>query len=99
MSFKTLSQSIVKLTGDVWGDSVTYTPNGSAAVSINGVFNNAYIDVEGVVLLKPLLRINLGDLADAPGKGDRVTINGTDYRVDESRLDEFGGSTLILKKV
>lgn len=99
MSFKALSEAVVGLCNDVFGDDITYTPNGESAVVIKAVFNNAaYVDIEGVVSLKPILKIDLNDLDNAPAKGDRVAIEDVEYRVMESRPDGFGGSTLILQK-
>lgn len=98
MSFKTLTDSLVGLCRDVFGEAVTYTPSGDSAVVIQGVFDNAYVDVEGVVSLKPILRIVLSDLVSLPAKGDQVTISTIEYRVMESRLDGHGGTTLILQK-
>ncbi len=98
MSFKSLGESVVDLCNAVFGDDVSYTPNGDSPVSIKGVFSNAYVETEGVVSLKPTLRIKLTDLEELPSKGDECEIDSVEYRVMESRLDEFGGSTLILQK-
>lgn len=99
MSFKTLSATVIGAINNVLGEDITYTPNGSAGVTIKGVFDNAYVDVDGVVSLKPTLRIKLDDLEDPPAKGDEVTIESVDYSVSESREDGHGGTTLILKKI
>jgi hypothetical protein len=99
MSFRTLTEHVLGLCNDVLGEEVLYTPNGDSEVTINGVFDNAYVDVEGVVSLKPVLRIQLSDLAALPGKGDTAEVNSVNYSVTESRLDGHGGTTLILKKI
>jgi signal peptidase I len=98
MSFKVLSQSIVRLAQTVWGNPVAYTPNGGALVTIQGVFANAYVETEGIVSMKPTLRINLVDLLALPGKGDTVLVDTINYKVIESKIDGHGGSTLILQK-
>lgn len=99
MSFRTLEDALLTTCNDVFGDDVEYTASGESAVTIKGVFDNAYVDVQGVVSLKPILRIKLSDLDASPGKGDSVSISEVDYRVLESREDAYGGSTLILQKV
>lgn len=99
MSFRNLEDAVIDLCGQVMGQSVTYTPTVGSPVTINGVFDNSYVDIDGVVSLKPTLRINLSDLASAPAKGDSVSISSVSYRVLESRADGYGGSTLILQKV
>jgi hypothetical protein len=98
MSFKTLGASIVKLTGDVFGESIIYTPSVGSPISIQGIFEHAFVDVEGIVSLKATLRINLADLSASPDKGDQVTVSGVVYRITESRVDAYGGTTLILQK-
>lgn len=99
MSFKALSEQIVGLCNDVLGDNVTYTPSGEDAVTIKAVFDNAWVEIEGVQSLRPVLRIDLADLEALPAKGDAVSIDSQNYSVIESRLDGYGGSTLILRKV
>jgi hypothetical protein len=98
MSFKEISQQVVDLCTEVFGQEVSYTPSGGSATDIKGVFDNAYIEVEGVVSLRPILKIKLSDLDDAPARGDAVEIDSVEYTVSESRLDGHGGSLLILKK-
>jgi hypothetical protein len=99
MNFKALGESIVSQIQDVFGSDVEYTPDGGSPVTIKGVFDNAWVEVEGVQSLRPVLRIALSALESAPGKGDQVQIDSTNYRVVESRKDEHGGTSLILKKV
>jgi hypothetical protein len=83
----------------VFGEDVDYTPSGaSEPTTIKGIFTSAYVEVEGVVTLKPILRINLEDLSSDPGKGDTVDIDDVTYKVVESRVDGNGGTTLILQK-
>lgn len=94
----TLFESLADICNSVWGTDVSYTSSGQSPVSIKGVFDNAYVDVEGVVSLKPILLVKLADLLADPGKGDEVTIDETDYKVMESRLDGNGGSSLILQR-
>jgi hypothetical protein len=98
MSFKDLEETIVGLTLSVLGMEVSYTRGEDSPVTIKGVFDNAWVDVDGVVSLRPTLRIALADLDTEPARQDEVTIDETDYIVSESRLDGFGGTTLILKK-
>lgn len=80
------------------GDEITYTPNAGSPLAIKGVFDNAAVAVEGVISIRPIVRIVLSDLESEPLRGDQVTINSTDYTVSEVEPDSFGGATLILKK-
>lgn len=98
--FKTLSDAVVGLTNSVFGEDLTYASNAGTpqTATIKGVFDNAFVDIEGVISLKPTLRVRLSDLPAVPGKTDTVTINAVQYRVMESREDGYGGTTLILQK-
>lgn len=99
MNFKTLSARVVGLANKMLGDELTYTPIVGSPVSIKGPFQNAWIDTEGLMSLKPTVRIALVDLDLPPAKGDQVTIDVVTYKVTESRPDGNGGTTLILQKV
>ncbi len=98
MSFKALASQAVGLCNRVLGDLVAYTRSGGSPLSIKAIFDNSYVEVAGIVSLHPILRIDLGDLDELPGKGDTVSIDSVNYVVQESRLDGHGGSTLVLKK-
>jgi hypothetical protein len=98
-NFKALSESVTSLCVDVFGDDVTYTPAQGSPVSISGVFDNAWFEVEGVNTLKPILRIDLADLDALPLKGDALSTDSDSYTVNEVHLDSHGGATLILRKV
>jgi hypothetical protein len=98
MGFDALSDSVVSLCQTVMGKDITYTPDGGSGVSIKGIFDHAFVESEGIQSVKPVVRINLSDLDDEPGKGDTVTIDAVTYRVVESQKDSYGGSTLILQK-
>lgn len=99
MSFKELAETVVSQTQSVMGDDVTYTPSGSDSLTIKGIFDNAFIDIEGVVSLAPVLRVDLSEFDDEPARGDQVTIDSVDYIVSEApRKDGHGGALLILKK-
>lgn len=97
--FKNLESLVLKTTTKTLGITVSYTRLGQLAETIKGVFDNAYVEVQGVTSIKPVLQIRLADLTGEPNKGDTVLINAINYRVLESRKDGFGGSTLILQKV
>lgn len=98
MSFKDIESKSLDVVLSVFGTSVTYDPITGVNVTLKGIFDQSYVEVEGVVSVKPTLRIKLSDLPLKPRKGDSVTISSVIYRVLESREDSFGGSTLILNK-
>lgn len=98
MSFKKLEDLVLDVTQKVAGDTCSYT-QGTTTTQINGIFDNSYVEIEGIVSLKPTLRIKLSDLPTPPSKGDSVVVSTVNYKVLESRADGYGGSTLILQKI
>jgi hypothetical protein len=99
VGFKSIAASITSLCVNTLGDEVTYTPSAGAPVTLQGVFEHAWLEVEGINTLKPILRIAVADLVALPAKGDAVSIDSVWYAVHESHLDGNGGATLFLRKV
>ena len=98
MVFDDIAQNVIDAVNTALGKDITYTPSVGSPVSIKGIFDNQFVDIEGIVSVKPTLRISLADLASAPTKNDAVTISSVTYSILESRVDGFGGTTLILQK-
>lgn len=99
MSFKNAQDAVLKATNKVFGDDVIYTyASDSTTAEIKGVFDNAFIEINGISTKKPILRIRLADLAAEPADTDTATINSVVYIVRDHEPDNFGGTTLILEK-
>lgn len=96
--------NVLDACGAVFGESVEYSYNGGAAISIRGVFDSAHIAVDpdtgaSISTTDPLLGIKAADLPGKPTKSDTVTVHGIAYRVIDSQPDGQGGINLILKKL
>ena len=99
MSLKSLDHVVIGIGNRLFGSDVVYTFANGDSKNIKGIFSNTYVEVEGIVSVRPTLQIRLSDLSSSPRKGDSVLVSDTSYRVLESRIDGYGGSTLILQKV
>lgn len=100
MSFKTLEETVVEQTQSVIGNrEATYIHANLVETDITIIFDNAFVEIEGVSSRRPIARINLADLPAVPGKGDTLVIEEVTYRVLMSEADSFGASVLILQKV
>jgi hypothetical protein len=97
--FRDIEESVLGLTNLIIGRSATYTPTVGTASAISGVFDNAFVDINGTTLLRPVFRIRLSDLAAKPKKSDQVLIDAVAYIVIDSQEDGYGGSSLVLQKV
>ncbi len=99
MSFSRASDAVLKAVNSVFGTSATYTYSADDSTStIKGVFDNAFVEIQGITSMKPIFKIRLADLDAEPVQGDTVLINSILYVVQDSQSDAHGGSTLILER-
>ncbi|WP_430430198.1 head-tail joining protein [Oceanicaulis sp.] len=85
------------------GESVTYTPQGGAGVSVQGVFTRNYVAVGqdgdlSVESVSPAVSLQSSD-APSAAQGDGVTVGAHSYEVVEVQPDGFGMVVLILHEV
>jgi hypothetical protein len=99
MSFSRISEAVINSVNSVFGSAAEYTHEDTSVDSIVGVFDNAFIEINGVTTQKPILKINFSDLTSDPVPDvDSVVINSIQYLVIDCQLDGFGGATLILQR-
>lgn len=97
-----MDRTAQKLLGGV---AVIYRPEFGVPVSVVGIFDAAYVRVQGdaeagVEALGPAVFLILADLPTDPMVDDpTLTINGADYRVIERKPAEFGSIVLLLRLV
>lgn len=100
MSFSRAIDAVFKTVNSVFGTSATYTYSaGGPTSTLKGVFDNAFVEINGVTSRKPIFKIRLADLTSSPVEGDTILINSVNYTVRDSQADGLGSSTLILEKV
>lgn len=102
MAFSDLIDSALGTCMATLGESVTYTPQGSSPVTINGIYSDKVYEIApglGTQILtkKSLLEIKLSDLPVAPKAGDTVVLRTITYLVLESDPDGAGATTLHLQ--
>lgn len=87
------------MTGRVFGRDVIYQlrPE-NTSISMKAVFDNAFIEINGVTTTAPILTVDLSLIPRYPSVKDIVTIESVNYRVIEVRQDSFGGAILILQR-
>lgn len=87
---------------DGFGEEFTYTPKVGAAVTLVGIFDDAYFAAQGgeveVAGSQPRIQYETAKIADAPVYGETVTARGVDYTIVEVQPDGTGTSTLILER-
>lgn len=91
-----------------FGYSVEYSHNGSAPISIIGIYDAAHVSVDpdtgaAITSEDPILGISAADLPGKPTKSDTLTITRTNgeylgsFQVIDSEPDGQGGINLVLK--
>lgn len=87
---------------DDFGTAATYTPSGGLAATVNGIFDNEFIEVDagggvGVALNQPRFHCRTADVSSA-AEGDAITIGGVSYTVRIVQDDGTGMTVLILER-
>lgn len=99
MGFDDISRNSTKAIINIFGTSVVYGYSPENYTSeIKGVFDNSYIEVNGVSSLYPTLTVDLSTLDRRPSVKDSLSIADQTYKVIDVRSDSFNGAMLILKK-
>ena len=86
---------------DDFGTAATYTPDGGAASTVNGIFDNDFIEVDagggvGVALQQPRFQCKTADISSA-AEGDAIVISSVNYTVRIVQDDGTGMTTLVLE--
>lgn len=103
MGFSDLADRALQKVCTMLGDEVTYNPSVGSPVTINGVFNRQFVEIDpntgqAIATNQPNLLVRLADLSSAPTLADTVTVNGVSYKVIDSQEDGEGGSLLLLHR-
>lgn len=104
MSFSDLVSEMDDKINGSFGETVTWNLSAGGTEELTGVFSETYTAVDpdsGVAVqsVQPNLFVKLSDLPDGYSlENDTLTISGATYKVDESRVDGEGTTTLFLKK-
>lgn len=85
-----------------FGQSVTYTRQGGQAVTITGIFDNDYAEVDaggmvGFAMQQPRLVVRTSDVSSAT-EGDTFVISGVTYLSRVVQDDGTGITFIVLEK-
>src|SRR5690606_19428047 len=86
MSLQDIGDDVIQAAIEEFGRAVTYIPDSGDSLTIKAVVRREYVDVglgQGVPLagMQTVIDLRLADLPSAPARGDRVSIDGTEYDV------------------
>jgi hypothetical protein len=105
VGFSELLATVDRAVRKTLGGSVTYSPTSGSPVTVDGVFDAAYVRVDlgqaGVSSSGPAVFLRLSDLPSDPSTDATatVTVSGVTYTVHEAQPDGLGGVLLQLHQV
>lgn len=79
-----------------WADAIIYTPAGGDPVTINAIFDHAYVEVLGVEAERPVIHFKIADIPDI-AHSDAITIGSVNYLIVEVQPDGTGVSVAVLE--
>jgi hypothetical protein len=87
---------------DDFGTAATYTPSGGASSTVNGIFDNDFIEVDagggvGVALQQPRFHCRTADVSSA-SEGDALVVSGVNYTIRIVQDDGTGMTMMVLEK-
>ena len=85
-----------------FGSTATYTPSGGSPVSVNGIYEDDYEQIDaggsfGVAGSSPMFQCSTSDVANA-AEGDSLVVGGVTYIVRVVMEDGTGVTMLQLEK-
>ena len=96
-------KNVIGPTVGVFGEPVSYAPKVGAVFALNGIFDEAYqeVDLSGgtaVMSVTPVLGVRTADCLQPPKQGDHLTIlrTGATYVVKKPEPDSHGSTLLKL---
>ena len=87
---------------DDFAEVATYTPSGGTPVTVNGIFDLEYVDIDlGGIPIAGLKAVFTCATDDIPGgsEGDAISVRGVDYTIMVCQPDGTGVTKLILEEV
>jgi len=88
------------------GGTATYTPSGGSPVTVSGIFDSLYLEIDagqaGVSSSGPAIFFLLEDLPEDPESaedGAVVAVDGVRYMITRIKKDGIGGVVLHLHRV
>ena len=102
MAVESATDRAIFVNVDDFGVAATYTPSGGASSTVNGIFDNDFIEVDagggvGVALQQPRFHCRTADVSSA-SEGDALVVSGVNYTIRIVQDDGTGMTMLILEK-
>jgi len=102
MAVETADDRAIFVGIDDFGVAATYTPSGGAASTVNGIFDNDFIEIDagggvGVAMQQPRFHCRTADVSSA-AEGDALVVNTISYIIRIVQDDGTGMTMMVLEK-
>ena len=102
MAVETATERAIFFDADDFGVAASYTRQGQPAVTINGIFDNEFFEVEAggevaVAMEQPRFACRTSDVSSAT-EGDTININSVNYTIRVVQSDGTGVTVLVLEE-
>lgn len=102
MAVETATELAIFFDADDFGVAASYTRQGQSAVTINGIFDNEFFEVEAggevaVAMEQPRFACRTSDVSSAT-EGDTININSVNYTIRVVQSDGTGVTVLVLEE-
>lgn len=102
MAVETADDRAIFVGIDDFGVAATYTPSGGAASTVNGIFDNDFIEIDagggvGVAMQQPRFHCRTADVSSA-AEGDALVVNTVSYIIRIVQDDGTGMTMMVLEK-
>jgi len=102
MAVESADDRAVFIDVDDFGSAGTFTPSGGSASTVNGIFDNDFIEVDagggiGVALQQPRFHCRTADVSSAADR-DAIVVGEVQYTIRILQDDGTGMTMLVLEK-
>ena len=102
MAVETADDRAIFVNVDDFGVAASYTPAGGVAATVNGIFDNDFIEADaggGVTfaLQQPRFHCRTADVSSA-AEGDALVVGGVNYTIRVVQDDGTGMTILVLER-
>jgi hypothetical protein len=102
MAVESAADRAIFVNVDDFGTAATYTPAGGAGSTVNGIFDNDFVEVDAgggvaVALQQPRFHCRTADVSSA-AEGDALVVSGVNYTVRIVQDDGTGMTMMVLEK-
>ena len=103
MAVETADDLTIFFSIDDFGLAGSYTLNGGATSTINGIYDNEFLEVDpqsgvGIVSAEPRFMCRSSDVPATAAPGDALVVNSINYTVRVIQPDGTGVTTLVLER-